>query len=442
MYPILMARDFFQGKRIAVIGLGPHGEMVTDIKFLIKAGAIVGVYDVRSEARVKNHLVFLRSIGLANYVCGPIPSEDLLDMDMIILSHEYPRDSFFLTSIREKGIPIEYPETLFFKHAPPVTIVGIMGSCGKATVLSFLAPMLYAACEEQEDKELYIVDPESEEGTLAHLKKIKNNDIILMRIVEPMMKELHAMRISPHIAVFTTVPPKNTYTNNPFEILSYQTYNNYIIGNDHVIDSTHNSKFSTRAKMLRVKPSLIPESWEFNGKNHDLENAALALEAARLFKVTDDIANKVISSWKPLKGHLELVKKVKNVEFYNDTASVYPYSTISGMSALSENKNLVLIIGGAENNCEYGELYAAIPHHVHTLITIPGSGTLKQRQALRNLDSIKIHAAPSLEEAVRLSLEHSNKGDKVLFSPAFAACGLDRSRGERGERFVKAVRSL
>jgi UDP-N-acetylmuramoylalanine-D-glutamate ligase len=91
----MASRDYFKGKRVAVIGLGPHGEMVEDVKYLIKAGAWVSIYDLKSEARLKNHLVFLRSVGLANYVCGTIPSEDLLDMDVIILSHEYPRDSSF-----------------------------------------------------------------------------------------------------------------------------------------------------------------------------------------------------------------------------------------------------------------------------------------------------------------------------------------------------------
>ena len=104
----MTSRDYFKGKRIAVIGLGPNGEMVTDVKFLIKAGALVAVYDLKSEARLKSHLVFLRSVGLANYVCGSIPSEDLLDMDLIVLSQEYPRDSTFLKAAKGKNIPIEY----------------------------------------------------------------------------------------------------------------------------------------------------------------------------------------------------------------------------------------------------------------------------------------------------------------------------------------------
>ena len=103
----MASRDYFKGKRVAVIGLGQQGEMVEDVKFLIKAGAFVSVYDLKSEARLKNHLVFLRTVGLANYVCGSIPADDLLDMDLIILSHENPRDSSFLKHARERVKPIE-----------------------------------------------------------------------------------------------------------------------------------------------------------------------------------------------------------------------------------------------------------------------------------------------------------------------------------------------
>jgi UDP-N-acetylmuramoylalanine-D-glutamate ligase len=151
----MSARDFFLGKRIAVIGLGPHGEMVADAKYLIKANALVSIYDIRAEARVRNHIAYLRSIGLANHVCGTVPSDDLLDMDLIILSHEYPRDSSFLAEAERKGIQMEYPETLFLKLAPPVTVLAVMGSCGKATVLSMLAPMLETACAMNGIAELF-----------------------------------------------------------------------------------------------------------------------------------------------------------------------------------------------------------------------------------------------------------------------------------------------
>ena len=105
----MISRDHFKDKRIAVVGIGDHGEMLADIKFLIKAGALVSVYDMRSEARLKSDIDFLRAAGLASYVCGSVPADDLLDMDLIFLSHEYPRNSSFLAGADKAGKAIEYP---------------------------------------------------------------------------------------------------------------------------------------------------------------------------------------------------------------------------------------------------------------------------------------------------------------------------------------------
>jgi UDP-N-acetylmuramoylalanine-D-glutamate ligase len=417
--------------------------MVEDVKYLIKVGALVAVYDLRSEARLKSYLIFLRSIGLANYVCGSIPVDDLFDMDMIILSHEYPRDSSFLKEVVARKIPVEYPETVFFKQAPPVSVIGVMGMCGKSTVVSMLAPMLEHTCKEFGDQKLYCIDPESGEGSMAHLKKIKSGDLILMRVTEPMAIELHAMRMSPHVAIFTTLPNKGTYSDAAFGLLEYQTYNNFIVGNDTVIDLIHGLKIQPKAKMLRTKANIIPESWEFVGRgSHDRDNASLALQAARLFKVEDDVAERLFRSWKPLKGRMELVKKVKNIEFYNDTASVVSCSTEVAVKSLSVDKNIVLVLGGAETTCDYKELFTALPEYAHSVVLVPGSGTMRERESLRGLKDINIISAPSIEEAARLAMENAKKGDRVLFSPGFEAYGFDGSRRERGERFVRAVRSL
>ncbi len=444
----MISRDYLKGKRVAIVGLGPHGELVEDVSFFIKAGALVSIYDLKSEARLKQHLVFLRTQGLANYVCGSIPADDLLDMDLIILSHEYPRESRFLKFVKEKGIPIEYPETFFFKQAPPVTVVGVMGECGKATVVSMLAPMLAAVCKAGEKQGFFVIDPDTDEGIISRLKKIKSGDVVLVRIIEPMMRELTAIRISPHVAVFTTVPGRGSFDESPFEILSYQTYNNFIVASDEVIDSAGRHKDLPRAKMLRTKTSIIPEDWDLqniagkSGRIHDRDNAALALQTARLFKVDDETARRFLESWKPLRGRLELVKKVKQVEFYNDTASTNPASTLVALQTIVDEKSAILIFGGAQTASDYRKLYSALPKYVHTLILLPGSGTLRERPLINGLEEINIYSVPSIEEATRLAFEQAKKGDKVLFSPGFEVAGLDNSRKERGERFVKSVRSL
>lgn len=436
-------RDYWKGKRIAVIGLGAHGEMVADVKFMIKSGALISIYDLKSEARLKGSLVFLRSLGLANYVCGSIPADDLLDMDLVILSHEYPRESSFLKPLAEKKIPIEYPETLFFKLAPPVTVVGVMGVCGKSTVISMLAPMLEKACTAYDGQGFFIIDPDASDGILAHLKKIKSGDIVLVRMVDVIVQELKVLRISPHVAVFTTLPQKSTHEETPFDILSYQTYNNFIVAKDEVIDSIHALKFQPKAKMLRTKASVILSGWPIQGRGaHDRDNAALALQAARLFKIQDEDARHILENWKSLKGHIEPVKKVKNVEFYNDSASVLPFSTEAAIQTLSADKNNILVFGGANTSANYQNLYKMLPTYIHTLILLPGSGTMKERFNIQHLKTVSVRSAPSVEEATRVALECAHKGDRVLFSPGFDAIGMDVSRKDRGDRFVRAVRGL
>lgn len=433
----MTSRDYFKGKRVALIGLGHNGEMVEDARFLIKAGAILSVYDLQSEAKLKSYLVFLRGEGLANYVCGSIPEDDLVDMDLIILSHEYPRDSSFLKLAKKENIQIEYPETLFFRLAPPLTIVGVMGICGKTSLISMLRPML-----EKVSDSVFTADHESGKGILSFLKKAKNGDILILKITDIIFNELREIRISPQVAIFTTVPQKGTYADSPFEILDFQTYNNFIIASDEIIDTTRLYRFQTKAKMLRTKPSLITEEFDFKGRAHDRENAALSFQAARLFKVPDDFIQEILSNWKPLKGRIELIKKIKGIEFYNDSASVNPASTIASIISLSLNRNVILILGGAESGFDYRELHAILPQYVHTVILIPGSGTMKERRTIERIDHIEVFSVPSVEEATILAREHARSGDKILFSPGFYANGIDPSRKDRGERFVKSVRGL
>ncbi|MFA6315467.1 MAG: cyanophycin synthetase [Candidatus Paceibacterota bacterium] len=439
----MSSRDYFKGKRIAIIGLGPNGEMVEDVKYLIKTGALVSVYDMKSEARVKSHLIFLRSLGLANYVCGSIPSDDLLDMDIIVLSHEYTRDATFLKPANEKGVIVEYPETLFLKRAPPVTIVGIMGDCGKTTVISMLIPLLESVSTIRDEQGLFKIDPESSDGIIANLKKIKNGDLVVMKISPTIMIEMTRIRMSPHVAVFTTVPGPGSYEVQPFEILSFQTYNNFIVASDEVIDDARKFKDLPSVKMLRTRSTLLPTEWilRVNGA-HDRDNAALALQTARLFKIEDDDAEHILMSWKPLRGRLEFIKKVRNVEFYNDGESTNALATEIAITSLVNEKNIVLIFGGADTFCDYSDLYSILPTSVHTIVLVPGSGTIRERVKLDKIENMNIISVPTIEEAVRLAMDNAKKGDRVLFSPAFQSIGIDGSTKQRSERFVKAVRGL
>jgi UDP-N-acetylmuramoylalanine--D-glutamate ligase len=142
-----------------------------------------------------------------------------------------------------------------------------------------------------------------------------------------------------------------------------------------------------------------------------------------------------------------LVKKAKNVSFYDDSSSERPEATLAALKALSSSSSdpttaTILIMGGAETGADYDLLLKNIAQYAKSVVLVPGSGTLNLRKRLGAIPNIKCLSAPSIEAAVKLARVEAKSGDRILYSPAFAAAGLDRSRAERGERFVKAVRGL
>jgi UDP-N-acetylmuramoylalanine--D-glutamate ligase len=290
-----------------------------------------------------------------------------------------------------------------------------------------LYAILKQSFAELEDQGFFFVEADLSHGALTHLKKIKTGDVVLVRIAEEMMAEYANARVNPHVAIFTSLTLSAQTGTRGFDILKHQTYNNFIVAPDSVIDAIRNKiDFGTKAKMLRTKGG----------------NAALALQAAELFKVPAETAQRVIETFSGLKAHLELVKKIGGVEFYNDSASVTPGATLAALRTFSSDKNTILIFGGAYTGYDYSLLIKDIPQHVKTVILLPGSGTLGFRKEIEELPDVTCFRAPTLEDAVILAHGVAKKGDRVLFSPGCEAVGIHISRKERGEKFVKAVRSL
>jgi UDP-N-acetylmuramoylalanine--D-glutamate ligase len=209
---------------------------------------------------------------------------------------------------------------------------------------------------------------------------------------------------------------------------------------DHIRE---NSDPKPKAKMMRTSQNLVPQDWDIKYRGgYDKENSALAMRVAELFKVPNTLVRGVLEKWSGLKGRLEPVKKIGGVEFLNDTASTRPLATLAALQTVSENRNVILILGGAWAGDSYDELIDNLSQYVSSIVLLPGSGTLRIRKDLAMISDVPCFYAHTIEEAVTLAREHARKGDKVLFSPGFQVFGTDDSRMSRGDRFVKAVRSL
>jgi len=443
--------DFWKSKKVAVVGLGPRGEMRSDIRFLLKHGATVTVYDMRGLSALRRVISDLKTVGLKEYYMGGVPGESLASHDLIILSPDLPHSADFLKEARNRNIPIEYPDILALKLAPPVTIVGVMGSCGKKAIISMLADSIGRSFKATGMPAPFVMDCGSSGGSLAILSRIKKDGMIIVSIPDHYLAEYARARLSPSVAVIAVAPSADDSLAALSKTLAHQTYNSFIVTTDEIADLIHNfDERRNKAKIIRTRASRLPAEWGvvFMGE-HEREDAALVLETASLFKIDEKFIRAAVTNYAKKKsfGDASFVKKVKRVSFYNDSSSERPEATLAALRALSSSSSdpavsTILIIGGAETEANYDQFLKSILQYTKILVLVPGSGTLGIRKQLCNIENLKCLSAPTIEAAVKLARAEAKDGDRVLYSPAFAAAGLDRSRAERGERFVIAVRGL
>jgi UDP-N-acetylmuramoylalanine--D-glutamate ligase len=161
------------------------------------------------------------------------------------------------------------------------------------------------------------------------------------------------------------------------------------------------------------------------------------LLATRAFGIDDDVSKKALHSFKGVPGRLELVREVKGIQIYNDTTATTPEATVAALSALDAHHkhNIILIVGGSDKGLDMGKLQPAIEAHTKEVLYLAGTGT----------DRIKPEAEVahgSLEEVMRSAYDVAERGDTILFSPAFASFGMFKNEFDRGDQFNAIVEKL
>ena len=83
----------------------------------------------------------------------------------------------------------------------------------------------------------------------------------------------------------------------------------------------------------------IPRKWKIKllGE-HNLENIALSVEAARKMGVKESAIKKTVESFKGLPGRLEFIREAKGAKYYNDTTATTPEAVIVALDSLKNKK--------------------------------------------------------------------------------------------------------
>lgn len=430
-------KTFFKGKKITLMGLGLLGRGVGDAAFLAQCGAEVLVTDLKPSTALGSSLAKLRKYKNIRYTLGEHKIEDFRNCDFILKAAGVPLDSPFITEARKHKVPVHMSTALFAKFAREAgaTIVGVTGTRGKSTVTHLIYHTLKKA-----GRRVHLGGNVKGVSTLALLPKIKKGDVCVLELDSWQLQGFHDSEISPQIAVFTTFlddhliyykGDKEKYLDDKKAIFEYQNKGDVLIVGEQA--SNHISSG------IIARAADIPKNWNIKllGE-HNRENIACAIAAARALDVSDLIIKKAVENFETVPGRLEYLRTIRGIKIYNDNNATTPDATIAGLQALGTRKNIVLICGGTDKGLDMSKLVAEIPKHCKVVILLTESGTEKLKKELADFTEKE-----TLKECVEEAMEVAKKGDIILFSPAFASFGRwFKNEYDRGEQFVSIVTKL
>lgn len=402
----------------------------------------------------------LEQLGI-RYEEGKHTEAEILSADCVIKSPGIPHKAPMIKKIQERGIEM-ISEIEFASRYTDATIIAITGSNGKTTTTSLIYHLLkeaglsvgvggnighsFARMVAQEEKAYYVLE----------ISSFQLDDI----------SSFH-----PHIALLLNITPDHLdrydysfekYTDAKFRITAYQGAQDFLIydADDPVI--------LEELKKRPIAAQLIPFSLEKNnpqggfvlGENlhitfnqntlemptkelilkgkHNLKNVTAGSLAAKILNVRNENIRKSLTTFQGEEHRLELVKKVNDVTYINDSKATNVNSVYYALDAMPAP--IVWIVGGVDKGNDYTPLIPYVRDKVKAIICL-GLDNVKIKQVFQGIIATIIEAH-SMEDAVTVAKGLSSEGDTVLLSPACASFDLFESYEDRGRQFKRYVEKL
>ncbi|HAM95456.1 MAG: UDP-N-acetylmuramoylalanine-D-glutamate ligase [Candidatus Azambacteria bacterium GW2011_GWB2_46_37] len=454
-----MVKSDFKNKKVTIMGLGISGGGVGAAEFFAKAGARVLVTDLKTRGKLRESLGRLKGLSI-RYVLGRHRKEDFENADLIIKNPGVPNESKFLALAKKSGVPIETDVGIFFDLCP-APVVGVTGTKGKSTTAFLIHQILKrkyknAVLGGNIGKSVLEVLPKIKKGGPA--SPTSQGGPVILELSSFQLEALTEKKLSPHIAVITNIFPDHLnryssfaqYAKAKTNIFRFQKPEDFLIIPE---DNRLLEKLTKNARSKKIYFSkIVAKSIPFLSLAHNAANLAAAIEIAKLFKISRKEILSLIPRLKLLPHRLEKVGEIGGVAYINDSGATNPGAGIEAIKAarsLFKNGRLILIAGGEDKNLDYSVFAGEILKNADFLILLPGSATEKMKvefqKHLARTKNLKLKAvidAPDMKQAVIHARRLAQKRDAVLLSPAAASFNLFQNEFDRGEQFIKALRSL
>ena len=430
-------------KKILVYGFKKSGYYVTK---LLKENNLVTVLDKEYD---EDSLEKLKILG----VKYKLEDDDInvLDYDLIVRSPGIVPSNKIIKEAYDKGITVTNEVEIAYKYLPECKIICITGSNGKTTTTTMIYDILSK-----------VFDNVHLAGNIGYplsqiVPSVKKGDIIVMEISDHQLYDIIDFKCN--IGVITNLCPThldfhgnyenyknvkkkvfNKFTSNDISILNYKDKDLLELTKD--IDSRkyyfNNEDNYIKDNYIYINNSKVLNIDDIKIKGiHNYENILACLLVVNLFNVDIDIIKRYLSEFKGVEHRIEYVTTYNNIEFYNDSKSTNPTSTITALKTF--NKPIHLILGGFERSQDFNELN----DYLDNVKCIYAIGEVTDRLAdWANSRNINVVKSVTLTNALDSIKENVCENEVVLLSPASASWDQYDKFESRGEEYKNYIAKI
>jgi len=421
------------------MGLGHFGGGVEAARWLARQGARVTVTDLADERTLAESIRVLRDESIDRFHLGGHREEDFRNADLLVVNPAVRPDNPFLRIARESATRLTSEIALFMSgcRAP---IVGVTGSNGKSTTAAMIATMLREAGRRT------WLGGNIGKSLLDRLDVILPEDWGVLELSSFQLWHLGPDATMPRIAVVTGCSPNHLDWHAGYEdyvaakqrILLGQTRH------DRTVLNTHDEEVADWEPLARGRLVPLPPLTEIPDLSvpgrHNRINAACASAAARAIGLTEEEIRRGLRKFVVLPQRLEPITAIDGRKFYNDSTATTPEATIAALKSL--DASIWLLAGGKDKGLDFGDLGAAVAEHAAGAAFFGSVREVLKGWVTARNPQFPCTTVETMAEALDWCWEHSRPGDSIVLSPACASTDQFRHFRDRGEQFVRLVRSV
>lgn len=420
-----------KNKNVLIYGMSVSGEWAMCLAK--KHKAIVFVYDDNEDVLNKNYP--------NAFVVRELTESIIKELDLIVVSPSIENEKLDAFIKQNKQIMSE----LEFASNFTKNIIAITGTNGKTTTTSITQKIL---SKKKKTVACGNIGYPLSRAVLEHKRAIKVTE------VSSFMLE-HSTTFCPTVATLLNIhddhlirhKTMHEYSEIKLSIFKNLTKKDYAVVNldekicptqqTNIITYSYNHKSNVRVKNGYIekegKRIVALNELKLKGK-HNIYNIMCAICIASIFKVSDEKIREALLEISNEKYRIELVGRINNINFINDSKSTNINSTLASTETVKGV--IILLLGGSNKGLDYTKLFNNLTKRVKEIVVF---GEIANELEKANKNKFKLTTCKDLSSSFDYAVSISKHNDTILLSPASASYDQFSNYIERGELFNKKV---